>query len=129
MVEITGTNRAGMEMLVGVDARLVGKGEAILPGGRAGAGVPAVVTAGTAKQGQCLGFMSSVYLGCSRRDPFHMGAFIDSGHVVRILGIISTSQDSVTKSTLATLKRLSLKLAGSVYLLVGSALFSYCLVL
>lgn len=109
MVEMAGTNQAGMEMVVVVAALLVEIG-AMLPGGRAGAGV-LVVAAGTGKQGQCLGFMCSIYLGCSCRDPFYLGTCIDSD-VVIILEITSTSRDSAIKSILATSKQLLLKLAG-----------------
>lgn len=81
MVEITGTNKAGMGMQVAVGAR-PGRGEVNRPEGRAGAGVLAVATAGTAKQ-------------------------------VKILVTTFMSPDLVIKSTLGTLKLLSLKLAGS----------------
>jgi hypothetical protein len=106
-------NRVGMVLLVEAAVHPVGRGEVTLPGGRAGAGVPAVVVvvAGTAKQGQCLGFMCSVYLGCSRRVTY-VGTCIDSGLVAIIPETISTSPDSAIKSTLVTLKRPSPKLAG-----------------
>jgi hypothetical protein len=110
MVEITGTNKAGMGMRVVVGAR-PGRGEVNLPEGRAGAGVLAVVTAGTVKQGQCLGFcvLSIWAVHATTRS---MGAYINSDHVVKILVTTSMSPDSVIKSTLGTLKRLLLKSAG-----------------
>jgi hypothetical protein len=111
MVEITGTSKAGTGMRVRVDVRLVGKGEVTLPGGRAGAGAPAVVAAGTVKQGQCLGFcvLSIWAVHAATR---YMGAFIDSDHVAITLGTTSMYQGSAIKSILGTSKRLSLKLAG-----------------
>jgi hypothetical protein len=108
MAEITGTNRAGMGTLVGVGAHLV-ESEVTPLGGRGAEAL--VVMVGMVKQGQCLGFMSSVYLGCSCRDPFYMGAFINAGYVVITLETTSTSRDLVIKSTPATLKQLLLKLA------------------
>jgi hypothetical protein len=110
MVEITGTNKAGAGMRVVVGAHPE-RGEVSLLEGRAGAGVLAVATAGTVKQGQCLGFCVLSIWAVHATTRF-MGAYINSDHVVKILVTTSTSPDSVIKSTLGTLKRLSLKSAG-----------------